>query len=96
VNTYRLKFQAKCPVDGSSIEYEWALHSGFTVMAEELRRIADGIGEGLHEKIADDLFDRFGGSQCLRAVHAGGVTIETIRPDLAHWRRHQGFDGAPA
>lgn len=96
MNTYKLKFQAKCPVDGSVIEYDWSLHAGFTVMAEELRRIADGIGEGLHEKIADELFDRFGGSQSLRAVHAGGVTIKTTRPHLAHWRRFQGFDEAAA
>lgn len=87
MNIYTLKFKAKCPVDGALIDYDWKLHTSYVFMAEELRRIADGIGEGLHEKIADDLHDRFGGQQRLVAVHAGDVHIETIRPAFVHWAR---------
>lgn len=87
MNVYRLNFKARCPVDGAEIEYAWMLQTGYSVMAEELRRIADGFGTELHERIADALYDRFGGQQTLKAVHAGAVSIETLRPDIAHWQR---------
>jgi hypothetical protein len=87
MNVYSLKFQARCPVDGATIDYEWTVYTEHVYMAEELRRIADGLGEGLHEKIADDLHDRFGGQQRLRATHAGAVLIETRRPAFMHWAR---------
>ena len=92
MNIYRLTFTAKCVHDNSLVEYAWTVHSGFTIMAEELRRIADGIREGLQEDIANQLFDRFGGQQVLVATHAAGVTIETLRPHVAHWRRFHGLD----
>lgn len=78
-NTYVTEFKARCPVDQSLIDYRWTLVLDYVVMAEELRRIADGIGTGLHEEIANQLFDRFGGVQRLRATHAGGVEITTNR-----------------
>lgn len=87
MNIYSLTFKAKCPVDGSEITYDWMVHTEHVYMAEELRRIADGIGEGLHESIADALFDRFGGQQRLKATHAGDVHIETRRPAFMHWAR---------
>lgn len=87
MNIYSLTFKAKCPVDGSEITYDWTVHTEHVYMAEELRRIADGIGEGLHERIADALHDRFGGQQTLEATHAGGVHIKTLRPEFVHWAR---------
>jgi len=87
VNVYSQKFTARCPVDGSIVDYSWTLHTCNTYMAEELRRIADGFAEGLHERIADALHGRFGGQQTLEATHAGDVHIKTLRPEFVHWAR---------
>jgi hypothetical protein len=92
MNTYKLKFKAKCPNDGTLVEYDWALHTCYTYMTEELRRVADSFVEGYQERIADELHERFGGQQVITAVHAGDVRVETRRPEFVHWARPS--DGA--
>jgi len=87
MNTYKLRFRARCPNDGSLVEYEWVLHTGYTFMTEELRRVAASFSEGYHERIADQLHERFGGQQVITATHAGDVVVETRRPEFVHWAR---------
>lgn len=86
MNIYTTEFFAKCPVNGARITYSLTIHTGIVIKAEDITDFIDGIGEGLHEDIADSLLDRFGGSQRLKADHHG-VHIETIRPHMAHWGR---------
>ena len=86
MNTYRTKFFAKCPVNGARIEYELSIHIGLTIPVEQIIEFVQDIKEGLHEEIADQLYARFSGSQCLKAEHHG-VHIETIRPYAAHWKK---------
>ena len=86
MNIYTTGFFAKCPVNGARITYSLTIHTGIVIKAEDITDFIDGIGEGLHEDIADSLLDRFGGSQRLKADHHG-VHIETIRPHMAHWGR---------
>lgn len=96
MNIYRLKFTAKCPNDGSTVEYDWTLYTCYTFMTEELRRIADGFGEGYHERIADQLYERFSGQQKITAIHAGDVQVETRRPEFVHWARPGSLARDPA
>lgn len=84
MNIYRANFFARCPSNGNVISYALAIHTGATVMVEEILEELDTIREGYHEAIADQLCAKFGGSQRLVAQHHG-VEIETIRPHLAHW-----------
>jgi hypothetical protein len=84
LNIYTVHFSARCPVNGLYILYTLAIHTGEVLMVEDIRAHLDGIGEGLHEHIADQLCAKFGGSQRLVADHHG-VHIQTIRPHLAHW-----------
>ena len=96
MNVYTLQFKARCPVDGTVIDYDWTIYTAHVYMAEELRRVADSLGEGLHENMADALFDRFGGRQRLKATHAGDVHIETRRPAFVHWARPGHFESEVA
>lgn len=84
MNIYTIHFSARCPVNGRGIRYTLEIQTGAVLMVEEIRSHLDGIGQGLHEEIADQLCAKFGGSQRMTADHHG-VRIETIRPHLAHW-----------
>lgn len=86
MNIYTIDFSARCPVNKLGIKYTLEIQTGAVLMAEDLRAHVDGIGQGLHEAIADQLCERFGGSQRLEAEHHG-VHIKTIRPHLAHWSK---------
>lgn len=86
MNIYTTRFSALCPVNGQGIDYTLTVQTGEVLMVEEIREVLDGIKEGLHEHIADQLCAKFGGSQRLKAMHHG-VEIETIRPHLAHWQK---------
>ena len=84
MNTYRTRFNARCPQNGASIAYQLEIHTGVVLMVEDIREAVEAIEQGLHEDIADQLCAKFGGSQRLKATHHG-VEIETVRPHLAHW-----------
>jgi hypothetical protein len=84
MNIYTTRFSALCPVNDQGIDYTLTIQTGEVLMVEKIREVLDGIREGLHEHIADQLCDKFGGAQRLKAMHHG-VEIETIRPHLAHW-----------
>jgi len=86
MNIYTTQFFASCPVNGARITYNLSIHTGNVIKAEDITGFVDGIKEGFHEAIAESLFNRFGGSQRLKAEH-NGVHIETIRPHAAHWSK---------
>jgi len=86
MNIYRVKFYARCPQDGCSIQYALTIHTGRVILAEDIITATEEIAEGMHEAIADRLVDALGGNQVLMATHQG-VEIETIRPSIAHWHK---------
>ena len=78
VNVYSFRFKAVCPADGQLIEYEAEIASKAMIRVEAINAVVEGIKSGFHEKIADELWERFGGQQAIRAVHQG-VEITTTR-----------------
>lgn len=80
MNTYETQFFCKCPVNGVRILYELKISTTSVIPVEELlEHISANYSDGFHEKIADDLQIKFGGSQTMSANHHS-VTIRTIRP----------------
>lgn len=80
VNKYTTNFFAICPVNKIRIEYELVIESTNLILVEELLSTVSSVDFCLHEKIADDLFNKYGGRQTLKAFHHG-VLIETLRGD---------------
>jgi hypothetical protein len=81
MNVYRYRFCALCPNNRRTITYSLELTSDRTIMVEEIvaaGEAAQDLPKPYHENIADMLFEKFGGSQRLRAYHHG-VEIETVR-----------------
>jgi len=78
MNTYRHTFVATCPSDGESIVYRLEIKVPEVIMVEHIRTATALIKKGYHEKIADELHERFGGEQRIVATHQG-VEIETLR-----------------
>ncbi|MBD8825352.1 hypothetical protein [Pseudomonas sp. CFBP 13602] len=78
MNIYRHTFAATCPSDGDTIIYSLEIRSLAVVMVEHIRTATALIKSGYHERIADDLAERLGGDQTIKAVHQG-VEIETVR-----------------
>lgn len=78
MNTYRHTFAAVCPSDGETIVYRLELKSLSMIHVEHIRAATALIRSGYHERIADDLAERFGGDQTIIATHQG-VEIETVR-----------------
>jgi hypothetical protein len=78
VNIYRHTFAATCPADGESIIYRLEIRTARMIMVEHLRTETALIKKGYHEKIADDLAEKFGGLQIMEALHQG-VQIVTVR-----------------
>lgn len=83
MNTYTTEFFSLCPTNGVRIKYTLKITTGAAIPVEQILAGVDLV-EGFHEDIADQLQQRFGGSQTLTADHHG-VRIETLRPMLAHW-----------
>ncbi|WEZ90406.1 hypothetical protein P3R38_09135 [Pseudomonas sp. NyZ480] len=77
-NTYRHTFTAICPGDGEVIVYSLEIRSQSMILVEHIRTATALIKQGWHEQIADQLAERFGGDQLIKAVHQG-VEIETVR-----------------
>lgn len=76
-NTYRHTFTAICPGDGEVIVYSLEIRSQSMILVEHIRTATALIKQGWHEQIADQLAERFGGDQLIKAVHQG-VEIETV------------------
>ncbi|WP_313644886.1 hypothetical protein [Pseudomonas sp.] len=77
-NTYRHSFTATCPGDGEVIVYNLEIRSQTMIRVEHIKTATALIKQGWHEQIADELAERFGGDQVIKAVHQG-VEIETVR-----------------
>jgi len=86
MNIYTAEFFARCPNNGARVQYKLEIQTGEVIPVESINDALDGIKEGLHESIADELLSSFGGAQTLEAHHHG-VTIKTLRPHVAHWMR---------
>lgn len=78
MNIYRHTFIAACPSDGDAIIYSLEIRSPAVIMVEHIKTATALIKSGYHERIADDLAERFGGEQTIIATHQG-VEIETVR-----------------
>ncbi|MFK3941902.1 hypothetical protein ACI2KC_09470 [Pseudomonas monteilii] len=77
-NVYRHTFTAVCPSDAEVIIYSLEIRSRSMIRVEHIKTATALIKQGWHEQIADDLAERFGGDQVIKAVHQG-VEIETVR-----------------
>lgn len=82
MNTYRIEFHARCPVNNARIRYSLRIVAEEMIRVESLNDFVEGISSGFHEDIADALHSKFGGRQTLVAEHHG-VLIETERPWLS-------------
>lgn len=78
MNIYRHTFAATCPSDGDTIIYSLEIRTLDVVMVEHIRTATALVKSGYHERIADELAERLGGDQTIKAVHQG-VEIETVR-----------------
>lgn len=78
MNIYRHTFTASCPSDGETIVYSLEIRSLGVIMVEHIKTATMLIKSGYHERIADELAERFGGDQTIIATHQG-VQIETVR-----------------
>ena len=78
VNTYKIKFNAICPVNEDVIEYFLTIKSSKMIQVEQIKEFTDELSQGFHEVFADMLHKKFGGYQFMTAIH-GGVLIETER-----------------
>lgn len=78
MNIYRHTFTAVCPSDGDTIIYRLEIRSPAVIMVEHIKTATSLIKSGYHERIADELSERFGGEQTMLATHQG-VEIETVR-----------------
>lgn len=81
MNRYRTKFFATCPANEVRVEYSLEIVTGERLMVEKILAEVGALTRGFHEEFADQLQQKLGGSQVLRAEHHG-VEIETIRPSL--------------
>ncbi|PYC35121.1 hypothetical protein DMX05_21610 [Pseudomonas soli] len=77
-NTYRHTFTATCTGDGEVIVYSLEIRSLQMIRVEQIKTATSLIKQCWHEQIADQLAERFGGDQVIKAVHQG-VEIETVR-----------------
>ena len=77
-NTYRHQFVSHCPNNDQAIIYELTIETVKTIFVEHITTAAALHKREFHEVIADDLFERFGGKQTLKAHHHG-VDVETVR-----------------
>lgn len=93
-NFYKTRFEALCPADGEAITYSAQIAVEKMLRVEDINTFTASIREGFHEAIADILFERFGGLQCVKAEHQG-VQITTFRdsderhPKTREWVKDQ-------
>lgn len=78
MNAYTTEFFTNCPNNGLRIKYRLRIETREIIPVEQITAKVEGISEGFHEEVADELLLAFGGVQTLVADHHG-VTIETTR-----------------
>lgn len=78
MNAYTTEFFTNCPNNGLRIKYRLRIETREIIPVEQITAKVEGISEGFHEEVADELLATFGGVQTLVADHHG-VTIETTR-----------------
>lgn len=78
MNAYTVNFYAACPNNSIRIAYRLRIESRCVISVEDIIAAVELTDEGYHEEIADQMLERFGGTQTLTADHHG-VTIETTR-----------------
>jgi len=81
MNKYEVEFFSICPINEVRIKYFLCITKKERIMAEDLVTHVDSYDDGIHEDIADHLFETFGGYQVLSAEHHG-VKITTTRGKL--------------
>lgn len=81
MNIYTHQFVCICPENSKPIIYKLEISKREMIRVEHILLACDLYQQAFHEKIADDLFNRFGGYQVLIAHHHG-VDIETRRGAL--------------
>jgi len=78
-NKYTRQFVSMCPNNNQSIIYTLEIETdGKMIPVEHIVTATALLQKGFHESIADELHERFGGHQVLKAHHHG-VDIETVR-----------------
>lgn len=81
MNRYDHQFAATCPTDGATIIYHLTLKTEAVVLAEDIAAACRFSAPVYHEALADQLLEKLGGRQKVRAMHQG-VHITTTRPEL--------------
>ena len=84
MNSYTVRFFARCPKNGLRIDYTLTVERSEEddadghLLVEDLVDAVSLLDRGFHEDLADQLHREFGGRQMLTADHHG-VTIQTVR-----------------
>ena len=83
MNTYQTTVRLPCLKNNLPIDYWVEIQSVETIMVEDINAfLLNDDGKGvIHEVLADDMYDRFGGWQTIKAMHHG-VHITTTRGSL--------------
>lgn len=79
MNSYKTEFFCVCPVNNARIKYHLEIVTDEIIPVEDILGQLRRYDSGFHELIAQELHEKFGGTQTLVAEHHG-VTIETTRP----------------
>lgn len=82
MNTYRVQFVAKCPVNNDRVLYTLTIDHGQTIPAESIVTVISELSRTpmFHERLADRLSVALPGIQRLSADHRG-VSIVTRREE---------------
>jgi hypothetical protein len=80
MNVYRHHFYGRCPANGVRISYSLTIKSNAVIPVEQILAATEDADDRFHEDIADELIERFGGTQTLEAEHHG-VQIEPHRAE---------------
>lgn len=78
MNKYQTKFVIECITNQKPIMYRLTIVTHETIIVEELLKFIKKLKTNYHEKIADELFKKFGGKQVVKGFHHG-VWITTER-----------------
>lgn len=80
MNIYTQRFFSICPKTKARVEYKLTIETHEVVMIEDIQEaVAEYESGDYHETIADELHEKFGGTQTLEAHHHG-TDIRTLRP----------------
>ena len=78
MNIYRYAFQANCPADGETIDYQLEIRHDDMIMAEDIVEVCRALTDDYQEIMADVIAGALPGSIKITATHSG-VEVETIR-----------------